>query len=57
LLHAAAEAGSASYHDITQGNNAFGKCAGFNATVGWDPMTGWGTPNFPELVKHFIDAH
>ncbi|RMZ82283.1 hypothetical protein DV738_g1875, partial [Chaetothyriales sp. CBS 135597] len=24
--------------------------AGWNATVGWDPVTGLGTPNFPKLV-------
>jgi hypothetical protein len=26
-------------------------CCGFNATKGWDPMTGSGTPNYEELVK------
>ena len=56
LLHAAAAASSTSYHDITEGNNGYGQCAGFNATVGWDPMTGWGTPNFPELVRQLIDV-
>ena len=24
--------------------------AGFNATVGWDPVTGLGTPVWPQLV-------
>uniref|UniRef100_A0A8C5PCJ0 Tripeptidyl-peptidase 1 n=1 Tax=Leptobrachium leishanense TaxID=445787 RepID=A0A8C5PCJ0_9ANUR len=24
---------------------------GFCATLGWDPVTGWGTPNFPALLK------
>ena len=43
LLHAAAAvAAGSSYHDVTQGNNAHGQCDGFNATVGWDPMTGTG---------------
>lgn len=56
LLHAAAEASTTSYHDVTKGNNAYDQCAGFNATVGWDPMTGWGTPNFPELAKQLANA-
>ncbi|KAI4191778.1 MAG: hypothetical protein LQ348_003430, partial [Seirophora lacunosa] len=25
--------------------------AGWNATKGWDPVTGYGTPNFPALLK------
>ena len=56
LLHAAAAANAAAYHDVTIGNNAHGQCGGFNATVGWDPMTGWGTPNFPALAAHLIAA-
>ena len=39
------------YHDVTMGSNAHGRCVGFNATKGWDPMTGSGTPNFPVLSK------
>ncbi|KZT71792.1 subtilisin-like protein [Daedalea quercina L-15889] len=38
-------------NDITVGNNY--ACSdfttGFNATVGWDPVTGLGTPNYPKL--------
>jgi kumamolisin len=30
---------SVDFHDITSGNNN-----GYNAGVGWDPVTGWGTP-------------
>jgi tripeptidyl-peptidase-1 len=45
------KAGSTAYHDVVQGNNAHGKCQGFNATTGWDPMTGLGTPIYPELLK------
>ena len=29
---------STDFHDITTGNN------GYDAAVGWDPVTGWGTP-------------
>eukprot|EP01100_Stratorugosa_tubuloviscum_P011261 TRINITY_DN4_c0_g1_i6.p1 TRINITY_DN4_c0_g1~~TRINITY_DN4_c0_g1_i6.p1 ORF type:complete len:577 (-),score=307.42 TRINITY_DN4_c0_g1_i6:166-1836(-) len=36
-------------YDVTQGRNANGCCDGFPATVGWDPMTGLGTPNFAVL--------
>ncbi|KAL5376657.1 Tripeptidyl-peptidase sed2 [Paraphaeosphaeria sporulosa] len=25
--------------------------ASWNATKGWDPVTGWGTPNFPKMLK------
>ena len=26
---------------------------GFPVTEGWDPVTGFGTPNYPEMVKAF----
>jgi subtilase family serine protease len=40
--------------DITVGNNALLDVAGaiapgYSATVGWDPASGWGTPNFAAL--------
>uniref|UniRef100_A0A8D1K8B8 Tripeptidyl-peptidase 1 n=1 Tax=Sus scrofa TaxID=9823 RepID=A0A8D1K8B8_PIG len=28
---------------------------GFCSGPGWDPVTGWGTPNFPALLKALID--
>ncbi|KAF5359013.1 hypothetical protein D9758_004874 [Tetrapyrgos nigripes] len=37
------------FNDITIGNNPGCKTDGFNATVGWDPVTGLGTPNFKKL--------
>jgi len=48
------------FNDITSGENNC--CAGepgqqvccqygFNATTGWDPLTGWGSVNFPALLK------
>ncbi|HEV2520466.1 MAG TPA: PKD domain-containing protein [Thermoplasmata archaeon] len=45
-LYAIARSSSASlaYHDITQGWN------GYNAGVGWDPVTGLGSPNAIVLV-------
>jgi tripeptidyl-peptidase-1 len=36
------------FHDITEGSNTGGDhdCPGFKAAQGWDPSTGWGSPNF-----------
>jgi subtilase family serine protease len=32
-------------HDVTDGNNSFAGVEGFEARVGYDLTTGWGTPN------------
>jgi kumamolisin len=34
------------YNDITSGGNLF-----YNATVGWDYVTGWGSPNFNDILQ------
>ena len=34
------------YTDITQGNNLF-----YTATSGWDYVTGWGSPNFQDILS------
>ena len=34
------------YTDITQGNNLF-----YTATKGWDYVTGWGSPNFQDILS------
>ncbi|GJE84527.1 tripeptidyl peptidase A [Phanerochaete sordida] len=39
------------FNDITTGNNPGCGTQGFNATKGWDPVTGLGTPNFGVLEK------
>ncbi|TFK49934.1 tripeptidyl peptidase A [Heliocybe sulcata] len=39
--------------DITEGNNPGCGTEGFNATTGWDPITGLGTPNFG-LLKEIV---
>ncbi|KAF8915388.1 peptidase S8/S53 domain-containing protein [Mucidula mucida] len=44
---------SAAFKDITIGNNPGCGTEGFNATEGWDPVTGFGTPNFG-LLKDLI---
>jgi subtilase family serine protease len=39
------------FYDVTTGNNAADpSVAGYNATAGWDPVTGLGTPNAATLV-------
>jgi subtilase family serine protease len=44
--------GGGNFHDITSGNNrpTAGSGAGFNATTGYDLVTGWGSPNGPTLI-------
>lgn len=37
--------------DIVSGSNPYEKCEGFQAAPGWDPVTGLGTPIYPEMVK------
>ncbi|KAI0034121.1 tripeptidyl peptidase A [Vararia minispora EC-137] len=39
------------FNDITVGNNPGCGTKGFNATAGWDPVTGFGTPNFGKLLR------
>ena len=41
--------------DITVGNNAWlAGVPGYSATPGWDPASGWGTPNLVELPGRVI---
>ncbi|KAF9450674.1 subtilisin-like protein [Macrolepiota fuliginosa MF-IS2] len=43
--------GAIGLNDITVGNNPGCGTPGFNATAGWDPVTGLGTPDFGKLRK------
>ncbi|KIJ66024.1 hypothetical protein HYDPIDRAFT_87864 [Hydnomerulius pinastri MD-312] len=43
------------FNDITMGDNPGCGTDGFNATIGWDPVTGLGTPNFPKLLKAWLE--
>ncbi|KAF7318724.1 Peptidase S53 domain-containing protein [Mycena chlorophos] len=43
------------WRDITTGNNSNCGTDGFEATVGWDPVTGLGTPDFVKLLDVFLD--
>ena len=42
------------FHDITTGNNSMsyktGTVSGYQAAPGWDPVTGWGSPDAQVLV-------
>jgi subtilase family serine protease len=44
----------AAFHDVTSGNNSVKDppvtITGYHATRGWDPVTGWGSPNAQILV-------
>ncbi|OAX42805.1 hypothetical protein K503DRAFT_766419 [Rhizopogon vinicolor AM-OR11-026] len=51
-IYSAAFAGA--FNDITEGSNPGCGTEGFNATVGWDPVTGLGTPNFPVLLEKWL---
>ncbi|KAF8993521.1 subtilisin-like protein [Cyathus striatus] len=42
------------FNDITVGGNQGCGTPGFNATKGWDPVTGVGTPNFEKLLTLFV---
>lgn len=48
------------FNDITEGTNrcnrAYCCLYGWSATKGWDPATGLGSPNFPNMVKYFLNA-
>jgi len=45
---------SSAFNDITSGSNPGCGTDGFNATCGWDPVTGVGTPNFEKLLQIFL---
>lgn len=52
------------FNDITGGTNPYidrrlegliwCDLPGFQGAKGWDPVTGLGTPKFPELMKYFV---
>jgi subtilase family serine protease len=46
------------FHEITIGNNSVNtqgvQVKGYNAVPGWDPITGWGTPNAERLLPDLI---
>ncbi|KAJ5133090.1 hypothetical protein N7448_001881 [Penicillium atrosanguineum] len=50
ILYAHPEA----FFDIIKGDNPGCGTNGFSAAVGWDPVTGLGSPNYPALLKVFM---
>jgi len=46
------------FHDITEGDNictedgCSASCQGFKCTAGWDPVTGFGSPNVQQLINY-----
>jgi subtilase family serine protease len=40
------------FHDVTGGNNSANGVTGYDATPGWNPATGWGTPD----IGQFFDG-
>ncbi|KAF5333533.1 hypothetical protein D9611_002703 [Ephemerocybe angulata] len=49
LLYSSVVERAGALNDITSGSNPGCGTPGFNATEGWDPVTGLGTPNFGKL--------
>ncbi|HVP23084.1 MAG TPA: S53 family peptidase, partial [Conexivisphaerales archaeon] len=54
----------ADFYDVTVGNNQGDLYhatsplpIGYNATTGWDPLTGWGTPNLSTLIPDLVDVY
>ncbi|KDQ54116.1 hypothetical protein JAAARDRAFT_412436 [Jaapia argillacea MUCL 33604] len=43
------------FHDITTGSNPGCGTEGFYAAPGWDPVTGLGTPNLPQLMARWLE--
>ncbi|EKG13511.1 Peptidase S8/S53 subtilisin/kexin/sedolisin [Macrophomina phaseolina MS6] len=41
-------------NDITEGGNEGCGTPGFSSAVGWDPVTGLGTPNYPKLLELYL---
>lgn len=39
------------FNDITAGNNSADGINGYSAGVGWDAVTGWGSPNGDQLLQ------
>jgi len=58
LIYQAAAASPSCFHDITVGDNKCTEqgcaksCQGYMCTKGWDPVTGWGSPNVQCLINY-----
>lgn len=47
---------SSTFHDIVSGNNQYFNGTSFNATAGYDLVTGWGSPAQAELIGALLPA-
>jgi subtilase family serine protease len=47
---------AADFYDVTTGNNQTTSIPGYSASVGWDAVTGLGTPNVAHLIPDLIAA-
>lgn len=58
LLYTMAAEHPAAFNDVTEGTNACSRnyCClfGYQASPGWDPATGLGSPNFPEFSSYIL---
>jgi tripeptidyl-peptidase-1 len=45
------------FTDVVSGSNPYEKCDGFQATQGWDPVTGLGTPLFGPMLTAALAAY
>jgi tripeptidyl-peptidase I len=55
FINPALYANPSMFNDITSGGNQGCGTPGFSAVEGWDPVTGLGTPNYPEMLAYFMD--
>jgi len=62
FLYQTATTTPSAFHDITVGDNkctedgCSATCQGYLCAVGWDPVTGLGSPNTATLIKAAVDA-
>ncbi|PVH73292.1 subtilisin-like protein [Cadophora sp. DSE1049] len=55
FLNPSMYANPAMFNDIVNGTNPGCDTPGFSAVPGWDPVTGLGTPNYPRMLKYYMD--
>lgn len=60
LYQLGAAHGTSDFRDVTAGNNSYNQYGlqvpGYSATAGWDPVTGWGSPQAATLIPALIAA-
>jgi len=55
LIYQIAASDSTAFTDVTSGKNTDKCCTGFSASNGWDPITGWGLPNYKVLSSYVLN--